>query len=238
MFNLGPIGNKRLSLKNVKFIFSAISSISLYLVTGLLYGQSKGNNQLPTGIIPMPGIIYYTRIPAYYNPSSSYSKYKLAFNSKVASFTGIRKDIKEYYFDTWYQFKKSTGFAVGVQMYDNQQGPYIHFMDFKLVPKYTFSLSSKTQVSTAVGVGFLNYAFKGNDVIAGGSDIVSDVDFGSIIRNENWDFGIAVKHLLNQTLRPIVAEFRKNKTVNIHGSKIFKLSPDFYIHPTILTNLH
>jgi len=200
-----------------------------------LYAQ-KNSGSFPANTVPQPNLIYYSDYLTYINPAGARLKNDYSINSKAASYTGIRKDISEYYLDTWWKLKDTTRLSIGLQLYNNNQGKFIHFTQAKCITRYSIHFNNEVQLIPALGIGFMSYAFDGNNYSAGGSSMVPDIDLGVSLQSKHWNVGVSMLHLLNKKLQPLNATFDKNKQINFLVGKIFNFRHPNYSLNSILVS--
>ncbi|HEY8401052.1 MAG TPA: type IX secretion system membrane protein PorP/SprF, partial [Cytophagaceae bacterium] len=208
------------------FIYQFLILIFIFSISPL--HAQRNIISFPVNTLPEANFIYYSDYLAYINPAGVRLQSQYSINAKVGSYSGIRKNISEYYLDVWWQPKDTTRLAFGLQFYNNNQGEFIHFTQAKWITRYSIYLNKDIRVIPAVGIGLMNYAFEGNSYSAGGSSIVPDLDLGVSLQSKKWNIGISALHLIDKKLQPMSATFDKNNLLNFYLSRVSYLGSSDY----------
>jgi len=210
---------------------------SSYIIFILLYfsahiqlnAQKNSYSALPT-----TDFIYSPDLLTYISPSAQVLSNQYMVNIKYASYIGLRKVMNETYFDAWYRLKEKKGLSFGLQLYNNNQGPFIHLNNIKLLSRYLLNLNYKYNLCLGMGLGAISYNFDSNDKNAGGADAAPDADVGLSIQSKKVNAGISLKSLIDRTVNPIEVNYRKNFLSNIYFSKEWQNNPDYKLRTSLV----
>ena len=212
------------------FFKSRILLVSLSFYISTSFAQKTEANYLPTS-----NYIYYTNNLTYINPGGQVLTDKFSLNLKYASYTGLGKELNETYSDAWLKVDKNDRFAVGLQFNSNNQGPYIHLVNSKLLTRYKIPVTESISVNPGIGIGALNYTIEGNATTSGGSSFVPDLDLGVSLQSKAINVGISGQHFIDRKLQPLEASFEKSKLINTYFSYKKRFSADIELKSTAVS---
>lgn len=212
------------------FFRKSIPVSILLLYVSISFGQKTESNYLPAS-----NYIYYTNNLTYINPAGQVLNDKFSLNLKYASYTGLGKELNETYADAWLKVDKSERFSVGLKFNSNNQGPYIHLVNSKLLARYKIPITEFVSINPAIAIGSLNYTIEGNATTSGGSSFAPDLDLGVSLQSRTLNIGISGLHFIEKTIQPLEASFEKTKLINTYISYKKRLGAEIELKSTAVS---
>ena len=187
------------------------------------------------GILDEHYLSFYNQNYSKLNPSHIGQTNSQEVFINYSSFNGVKSIIKDFYLNTYIQTKDSS-FAFGLNLSNNQEGPFIQYNSINIPINYFIIKNKNLRICAALSPGIFNYHIAADEYTGGGSAWAGKLDFGVWLQSQTINIGFAINNLVFGELQPIDVIYKKEKILTTLLSKEFLINRELKYSSTINLN--